>query len=425
MRALPLAPRHPVLPDPLGDRPQPTRVGPVGPTRLLLAVAPFTAACAVESVPTQVATVTAPIVYGEDDRVELYQAEEPFVALGRELAIALMAPERLRPVEEGAYAVEAPSLGTLQSLCAGERFADQTAAASCSGVLVAPGVVATAGHCLGVDAGGQPDCKNNVHVRGYAVLAPAAPVIVAEEEVYGCAQVLALARSAEDSACHVDLALIGLERTPTVEAPPVLRDAPVEADEPVTVIGYPAGLPVKVDDGARVVDPRPSRGDSFTLSSDTFAVSSGAGVFDRTGALVGVFARGRRDYDADGDCQRVHREPEYEATGYEEAAQIAVVRQLLTAVEQRERRETFELFPGSSICSVTATVHPEAASGNVSSATAAKNGCTFGAPSTGRLGGPLPLPVLVALSCVGLRQRRGGGRRRAVALARRSSRVAT
>lgn len=347
----------------------------------------------------------APIVYGEDDRVDLFQAQEPFVTLGRELAIALMAPEALRSVGEGRYAVEAPTLGVLQSLCAGERFADQTAAASCSGVLVAPGVVATAGHCLGVDAEGQPDCNNNVYVRGYAVLEPAARVIVVEEEVYGCAEVLALARSAAESACHVDLALVGLERTPPVEEPPVLRDFSVEADEPVTVIGYPAGLPVKVDSGARVVDPRPSRGDSFTLSSDTFAVSSGSGVFDRTGALVGVFARGRRDYDTDGDCQRVHREPEPDAAGYEEAAPIAVVRRLLTAVEQRERRETFELFPGGSTCSVTATVYPAADSSDTSTASVATNGCALGPLPAGRPRGPHSLLVLVALPWVGLRRR--------------------
>lgn len=341
--------------------------------------------------------VTAPIVYGEDDRVDLFQAEEPFVTLGRELAIALMAPEALRPVAEGGYAVEAPSLGALQSLCAGERFADQTAAASCSGVLVAPGVVVTAGHCLGVEAGGQPDCRNNVYVRGYAVLDSAAPVIVVEEEVYGCAEVLALAQSAPDSACHVDLAVVGLERAPPVEEPPVLRDVPVEAEEPVTVIGYPAGLPVKVDAGARVVDPRPSRGDSFTLSSDTFAVSSGSGVFDRAGALVGVFARGRRDYDADGDCQRVHREPEADAAGYEEAAQIAVVRRLLAAVEQSERRATFELFPGSLLCSATATVHPAAASSDAATATAGTNGCAVGALPAGRPGGRLVPLLLLAL----------------------------
>ena len=358
-------------------------------------------------------TVTAPIVYGEDDRVDLFQAEEPFVTLGRELALALMAPETLRPVAEGGYAVEAPSLGALQSLCAGERFADQTAAASCSGVLVAPDVVATAGHCLGVDAGGQPDCENNLYARGYAVLDPAAPVTVAEEEVYGCGEVLALARSAADSACHVDLALVGLERTPLVNAPPLLRDVPVEADEPVTVIGYPAGLPVKVDGGARVVDPRPSRGDSFTLSSDTFAVSSGSGVFDRAGALVGVFARGRRDYDADGDCQRVHREPEADAAGYEEAAQIAVVRRLLAAVEQSERRATFELFPGSSLCSATATVHPAAASSDAATTTPGTNGCAVGALPAGRPGGRLVPLLLLALYWVrgGAAAARGQGTR--------------
>jgi len=134
-----------------------------------------------------------------------------------------------------------------------------------------------------------------------------------------------------------------------------LREEPVEADERVVVIGFPGGLPAKVDASARVVDSHPDRGDSFTLRSDTFAVSSGSRVFDRSGARVGVFARGRRDYDSDGSCQRVHREPEYDAPGYEEATQIAVVVRLLAAAEGGQGLESLDLFPGSATCTMSGT----------------------------------------------------------------------
>lgn len=84
----------------------------------------------------------------------------------------------------------------------------------------------------------------------------------------------------------------------------------------------PAQL-VKTDLGAQVIDARAEHGDFFSLNSDTFVVSSGSGVFDMQGQLVGLFARGRRDYDREGDCYRSHRVPEKGADAYEEAVHVA------------------------------------------------------------------------------------------------------
>ena len=98
------------------------------------------------------------IVYGQDDRRELYQTEGPVAQLARERAVALIAPQHLVRLADGDYQVDAPSHGEQQMLCAGEQFADQVAAASCSGVLVGPDLVVTAGHCLGVSADGSRDC---------------------------------------------------------------------------------------------------------------------------------------------------------------------------------------------------------------------------------------------------------------------------
>ena len=88
----------------------------------------------------------------------------------------------------------------------------------------------------------------------------------------------------------------------------------------------------------------------FTLSSDTFAASSGSGVFDTEGALVGVFARGRVDYDADGPCQRVHREREDDAIGYEQATHVAVLRRLLKAAGRGEQPAVSDLLDNPLAC---------------------------------------------------------------------------
>ncbi len=274
------------------------------------------------------------IVYGEDDRVELYQADAGLSRLARATAVALMSPNALQPQGDGSYRVVARSYGEVQGLCPGERFAEQPAAASCSGVLVAPDLVATAGHCLGVGSDGGPDCTVYRYVLGFSISDPSAPLAVAASDVFECTEVLARVKTPPDAGCHFDFGLVRLSRSAPEAVP--FRTRPLEAGEPLAVIGFPAGLPVKIDRGARVVDLRPAQGDFFTLTSDTFAVSSGSGVFDGAGNLVGLFSRGRRDYDQDGGCSRVHRDEEIDAAGYEEAAYVAGIRELLNTAEQTD-----------------------------------------------------------------------------------------
>lgn len=139
---------------------------------------------------------------------------------------------------------------------------------------------------------------------------PAAPVTMREQDIFRCSVVLA--RASSTSGCAVDVVLVRLDRAAVTTAPLELRPTPVQPEEPVVVLGFAAVLLVKVDRGARLVEAREERSDSFSLSSDTFVVSSGSGVFDAAGALVGLFARGRRDYEPNGPCQRVacHRPPD-------------------------------------------------------------------------------------------------------------------
>ncbi|MBC7172078.1 MAG: trypsin-like peptidase domain-containing protein, partial [Polyangiaceae bacterium] len=71
---------------------------------------------------------------------------------------------------------------------------------------------------------------------------------------------------------------------------------------PLTVIGFPSGLPAKIEDSGEVVNPRSAARDYFTATTDTFAGNSGSGVFDENGTLVGILVRGARDYISTGTC---------------------------------------------------------------------------------------------------------------------------
>src|SRR6185369_16322465 len=110
--------------------------------------------------------------------------------------------------------------------------------------------------------------------------------------------------SPPDSATHVDFAIVALDRpVGQLLGPPapVAAAGARAAGEAVTVIGFPSGLPVKVDPSS-LIDPRPGALDYFTLASDTFQGSSGSGIFDGAGQLAGVFARGTADFVDRGGC---------------------------------------------------------------------------------------------------------------------------
>ena len=65
-------------------------------------------------------------------------------------------------------------------------------------------------------------------------------------------------------------------------------------DQSLIVAGYPSGLPLKIDDGGRVRDPRSGTTDFFIANLDTFGGNSGSGVYDAaTKQLVGILVRGR------------------------------------------------------------------------------------------------------------------------------------
>ena len=78
--------------------------------------------------------LTAPVVYGEDDRVEVFNhPDDDLRSIARESIVALIPTSWIERGPDGTYALapSVQSLGELHGLCPDELFVDQPAAAVC------------------------------------------------------------------------------------------------------------------------------------------------------------------------------------------------------------------------------------------------------------------------------------------------------
>lgn len=256
--------------------------------------------------PVQLGQAREAVVYGADDRREVYEHPDPtLVRYAKQAVVGIVVRTRLDSSDPADVQIERQTLGTLghaQGLCPDVRFADQPIGPRCSGVLIGDDVVLTAGHCVR----SQADCEARAFVFGYyyAQAGQLAPVTTAD--VFRCKRLLVQRYTgAEDD----DYALIRLDRaaSPRFSPVPYRVGEALRAGEAVAIIGFPAGLPMKIDSGGQVLRDDYPRGFSATL--DAFAGSSGSGVFDAQGQLVGTLVKGGTDfiYSAERKCQTVVR----------------------------------------------------------------------------------------------------------------------
>lgn len=233
------------------------------------------------------------IIYGEDDRREVYEHPSATLrALAASSVVALVPRLRFHRLASGDTVIAAFSLQEAYAVCADERFTMQPTAADCTGVLIDDDLVLTAGHCFESNT----DCGRYAYVFDYFYEEPGRLAPIGAGDSYGCRRIVARSVSTPGAATRTDYAIVQLERPAAGRTPATVRSAPIEAGEPLATIGAVSGLPVKIDSGARVLSTRAPSTDYFLLDSDTFAGSSGSGVFDASGQLVGVLVRGGEDY---------------------------------------------------------------------------------------------------------------------------------
>lgn len=255
------------------------------------------------------------VVYGEDDRFEPYDRPNFF---DESRAVAAQIEKKHFGIESLiGFNIVGPTHQSEFMLCMGEKFSSQPVIGNCSGSLVAPDVIMTAGHCLQT----ENDCKGFDWVFGYEMNKSSGnPKILEKKNIYHCKQVIT-----QSLRNGIDYAFVRLDRKVTDRKP--LKLAPqsyrAKIGDSLVMLGYPSGLPLKVTEGGRIVN-----FDKHLLVTnlDAFGGNSGSPVLDeKSGDVVGILVSGRDDYKphAQKNCYITNNLPE--SMGGEKVTSLHVV----------------------------------------------------------------------------------------------------
>lgn len=254
-----------------------------------------------------------PAIVGEDDRKEWFEvADARLRELGRSTAVLIPKKDQLLEKTATGYRLVAgtPTHGEQDKLCPGETFSDQPSPGFCTTFLVAPDILATAGHCM------EHGCESAYFVFDFLKKsAGSATTSFTGDQVFECERVLDIDK-------NTDWALVKLRRFVPGRAPFRLRASGEPAlATPLAVLGYPRGLPLKIAAGAKVEENQNAEDIYFEANLDTFGGNSGSPVVNAvTHEVEGIFDVGFGELDEDADlvtgttCRRLARRTEAEAT---------------------------------------------------------------------------------------------------------------
>ena len=257
------------------------------------------------------------VVYGGDDRRNVYEISEPALLYAAQATVVLVRDWDLTQLVNGSWELDVWRNGTNQEafgLCDSEAYIDEPVPGFCSGFMVGDDLIATAGHCIET----QAECNITTFVFGFQMIDAATPVSrFSRDDVYACAEVVE-----QDFTDDIDYAILRVDRAIVGHTPgPLRRDEQLEDDSDVSVLfnsGHPAALPMKIVGGSHRAGStnlygavlRSSEPFGFSADLDLFVGSSGSMTFSVTAAgefryVEGLLSRGNDDYVATGGCNVV------------------------------------------------------------------------------------------------------------------------
>lgn len=265
------------------------------------------------------------VVYGDDDRRDICQ-EKDAAKVERAASVAALVESRdISQASDGSYVLRTENFGTSYNLCPNERFVEQPVAAACTGFLVAPDLIVTAGHCVK----SARHCTDALFVFDFKVDGKGQFANrLSADNVYHCQELLVSAAGESGN----DFALIRLDRSVKDRRPLEFRTTgSVRSGDGLFVIGHPAGLPAKIAAGARV---RAAHSGYFTANLDVYEGNSGSPVFnEQTGEVEGILVAGEEDFVQKGKCYVTNRCTDNGCQG-EEVTAISALLPYLSPVTQ-------------------------------------------------------------------------------------------
>lgn len=263
------------------------------------------------------------VIYGNDNRMEVFEAPRAYADLAQSTAGMISKSVFEKKIIN--YKMTNPvNYQKRYNLCQEERFVDQVVGTSCTGFLVAPDILVTAGHCV-VD---QARCERVNWVFGFDVKRNGSvKTSFSPRDVYSCKTLIAREK---DQVSKMDYAVIRLDRKVKGRKPlPIRLEGKVSDTAELLVIGHPSGLPTKIVDNGSV------RGNTepvyFSANLDTFSGNSGSPVIDaQTGVVEGILVRGEKDFvpDRERGCSLTNVCPEGQCRG-EDVTRITNLSEIL------------------------------------------------------------------------------------------------
>ncbi len=284
----------------------------------------------------------AKIIYGADDRIDVYQETDPRRLLWAAATCALVFADDLSRNADGTYTLSLYEYSYLGfPACPEEPFGNQPTAAFCSGFMVGPDLIATAGHCY--DAG---DLESARFLFGFAMLSETIPVAVfTEDQIYKGVEVVAHALYGD-----FDYAIIRVDRpivAPKAAPFQIRREGVVAIGEQVGVIGHPSGLPMKIAFGENtaVRDNTPEA--YFSANVDGYKGNSGSPVINAdTGVVEGILVRGPDlGFVLQGSCFVSLTAPDDNAPLYVESVKTTIFEEYVSDAAFAQRNYAFRATP--------------------------------------------------------------------------------
>lgn len=271
------------------------------------------------------------LIYGADNRVEIDDyPEAEFIEKAKSVAMRV-SKKRLTTDRNDDNRILFSNISLRSAkpaLCKNERFLDQTSLGSCSGFLVGPKTLVTAGHCIP----NQLECDGNKWVFGFKE----GVTELTSSQVYSCKKIIAQKYVYSKKEMN-DYAVIELDRAVEDYTPLKRRKyGRVMLNTPLLVIGHPMGLPMKATDGAVVAGLNAVeqehqmrsyilRTNYFMTNLDSYGGNSGSPVFNKkNGQVEGILVQGADDfvYNPKRDCLESKRLSNKTRDAYEQVMRI-------------------------------------------------------------------------------------------------------